>query len=384
MGHLIHDVLTKAAKDGDSIEKVCEFFWRKHKKSNLEITAMCKALMQNTTGQDAPPNPADFRWWKLLQMNEHEKYRPATVKKRSVQVLRKASVKYRPDLREAACGAAHEAACGAAQQIIDALKLHDGEVRTWPTHGLMSLNARDMEEVCDVWVPVRPNVAPRLDELLRATTFHSQLTVHAKKTLRRWADCGWTGAVSKRECKADDCFSEAYETRKSTSGDDRWLGACKPNFDDAISTVAVLDTVRSHVCMREARGVTLGELFYTHGHDYSYTELYSRWRTGHTLLKARPFRGNTKKNAPARLITNKGERTGSRQGDGAGGQRPWGNQWSRQERPWRDQWSRQKRPWGDQWSRQQDDGIGGKSPWRDQRSPEQYEERGGKRRKMWW
>ena len=98
IGDPIHHVLTNAAKDGRSIDTVCEYFWRKHKQCKVEIQAMCQELTQYTTGQDAPSNPSYFRWWKLMQMNviEHDKYRPATVNyKRNVQVPRNRDSRWR-------------------------------------------------------------------------------------------------------------------------------------------------------------------------------------------------------------------------------------------------------------------------------------------------
>lgn len=68
--------------------------------------------------------------------------------------------------------------------------------------------------------------------------------------------------------------------------------ACSPNFDNAISTVAVYDkSSETDMCLRSCWGITLAEYFVLFGKLETWQALYHQWCTGHVIVWAKAQRG---------------------------------------------------------------------------------------------
>jgi hypothetical protein len=155
----------------------------------------------------------------------------------------------------------------AHMQINDFMKIHQGEVRSWPT-------SRH-----DKWRVMR--FGPHCVEL---------------RTITAGQFC--------RSTKIDITIQErmiAYGAKKDLIfSSPRQLGRaidCEPDVNNAISTLAVWDLDDEQVCLREHWGVTLAEVFdelgSTHTLWQTYLPLYNEWLKGKLLIRARPQLGTS-------------------------------------------------------------------------------------------
>ena len=140
------------------------------------------------------------------------------------------------------------------RQIHGTVSFHKGEVRMWPPGGN------------DVWKHVKPH--------LRNFVLQSQ--------------GGWQTKVP--STNYDRTFELFRDTRRQTGSPvdcftDRFKAVdCTPNFNNAISTVAVWDMNNKDICIRHANGVGLEELFDARCGQETFLELYEWWVQGHPIL----------------------------------------------------------------------------------------------------
>ena len=128
---------------------------------------------------------------------------------------------------------------------------HCGEVRTWQTQP-------------DHWVRLDPDSEFHSWEKLGGD--HYQTAV-GKTRKERTAACGAGNSF------ADTVFSHAHV-----------CDGCSPDFDNAISTLAVYDAHDpTKICIRMVRGITLAEVFSHYLEDIKYEYLMACWLEGKRL-----------------------------------------------------------------------------------------------------
>ena len=156
-------------------------------------------------------------------------------------------------------------------QIKVKLRNHSGEARTWPP------------TQTERWVLA----APRIRALVLVASMASEQLQAHQKSADREKDCvkgdRFADLVSGEEgCvwRPKDIFSSDYAVEE-----------CTPDFENAISTLAVYDCSGQKVCLREVSCITLGELFYNCGKEHTYAELYMQWVMGYIVIKRRTFQG---------------------------------------------------------------------------------------------
>ena len=70
---------------------------------------------------------------------------------------------------------------------------------------------------------------------------------------------------------------------------------CTPNFNRAISCLAVEDKDEEHVCMRSVKCTTFGGLFYAACEDFTYYQIMQTWLEGRIVLTSREGGSNRKR-----------------------------------------------------------------------------------------
>ena len=148
-----------------------------------------------------------------------------------------------------------------AHQIKGRLSQSPGELRVWggvkEAWCKVRLQPVAQQNDNDKWQP------PCLRQFLLSTENEGQMKV--AKT------------ADERLGKAlEDVFDHKYDS-----------GDCSPDFNNALSTVAVWDKNGRELCMRCAIGASLGEIFWELGHTSSYSELYNRFKQGRILIYPR-------------------------------------------------------------------------------------------------
>ena len=233
IGLCVDQVLISIAEKNGSIHEVIRQFWDKHKTGDLAVKEQLKRF-------------GECRW-KLLQVEDHECDRPNTSN------WTKSWTSGRIDFQMG-----HEALV--SENITGKMKSHAGEVRVWPGENI------------DTWIPAKRH-APALMELLNSSAHHPQMAVQSTQRERALERCKKVGGS---DGVAMDCFSPVFESRD-----------CTPNLESALSTVAVFDRNGQDVCMRQVRGVTLGEVFSALGERHTYTELYKKFISGRVIINTR-------------------------------------------------------------------------------------------------
>ena len=135
---------------------------------------------------------------------------------------------------------------------------HAAEARTW------SLEP-------EVWKPLCSTLNPT-DIQLGSSNYATR--THKLKAAR--GALGWLG-----EWVDDVAFSQHYKA----------VG-CIPDFDNAISTLAVRDkNDPAVVCLRSVRCITLAEVFQRFSYDCEYETMLHAWMEGKVVCAAKPSRG---------------------------------------------------------------------------------------------
>ena len=146
------------------------------------------------------------------------------------------------------------------------MRFHNGEVRTWPTWQT------------ERWAPAAPRIA---EPLVRGAAWEQ--TRAPSDSAARYQECA-SGDVSA------DIPDDGSMWRPNDTFSNKCLAeGCAPDFENAISTLAVRDRGGQGVCIRKVSCITLGEVFYYHGEEHTYEELYWQWVKGCIVIKRRTF-----------------------------------------------------------------------------------------------
>ena len=162
-------------------------------------------------------------------------------------------------------------------QIKSTMKLHAGEVRSWPAR------ARDVWRYLEPYSHCDYNTCgPRC---IGKTCGPTVTTVGGDSPSTKIAPTTWDRIFAARWVEADPVFSAQDQLVKE--------GGCQPNLENAISRLAVWDEDGHRICVREQYGVTLAEVFDRFGDTQTYRTLLDEWSSGMLLIHAKPPRGTS-------------------------------------------------------------------------------------------
>ena len=143
------------------------------------------------------------------------------------------------------------------------MKFYVGEVRSWPTSHQDRWRGMDaLSTDLAYWTTVTT-----LGHSFRATKVAA--TVNERQA---------AGGASH-----DPTFSAPHQLWRAEG--------CDPDLDNAISTLAVWDKDKTHICVREHHGVTISEVFEYFCETLDYRTLLDEWLKGTILIRGKPPRG---------------------------------------------------------------------------------------------
>jgi len=177
-----------------------------------------------------------------------------------------------------------------------AVKYHHGEFRTWASDGT------DRWAECGV----------HTQALLRECSHHERISVAATtrkrreewimKELRKRREALFMKKRGQEEKKRkgnhDDAFKDCFtsrvvvyrsieESRSDSKHVLRTNERCKPDINNALSTLAVMDEKGKDVYVRADRAVSLPEVLVTFGGKACFTQLYRIWLNGNIVVAPR-------------------------------------------------------------------------------------------------